>query len=696
MRPDALVNDGAYIALIDMQKCDPNARASTDNANGVTGASAFATATVNSTRTSNSDPMRARIWIDDPETPDAIISVNLSATAAPTAGNPYGQFRLDYCGKMDGTPGCAFNGFLEGTAAGVAYYEREQGDGGGGTKALRMTTTSANSGSGSLHMEDGGNNSATFSFGYNADYYRRSDDGGEQCFARDARDPDTGMSVWRYGLYNSTTGARVERNSGFPIEYTHSGTKYQGYLGYYGLSLPAIAQESLTNGDTVEKVTYSSTDTPTRTPYTVIKAGGKLTRYTRHTRTLHEIDKIKFMTFVGMEGSTLFSGAQQNTSYELYWDDAAGNFKITGQMNCGGNGCSSQALQSVQTVDASFWAARGGIQGNSQQLGGEVFVNLQGVGSPVDSSQVQVVYRSQDLVYPSQLPANLYCTRDCPSAASMAAFFSQGSQANSPFVGNTANNFQPVLAANVVGYTTNASTALLLDGAAAPVVLNADRDQLENSMQFRNGLRTGKLFANLADAECDQGSGTYCEWRVNNLDVYYQWETGPNSYNQFAAVKDSNDNFVNFDAPLQVSYTVPQGAVFGEYAGQKIVLQYGGFGDLWGIPGYCVSPTTNQEVACDGGEVRYVPSFVIPHSTTQGAVTADGTTYYVKWLQREIRFARKDLSVCNAAGLVVPSGSTLPTSADLRDPTDPASPIYVGARPAVTSAPRVVQGEVKF
>jgi hypothetical protein len=278
----------------------------------------------------------------------------------------------------------------------------------------------------------------------------------------------------------------------------------------------------------------------------------------------------------------------------------------------------------------------------------------------------------------------------------MAAFFSQGSQANSPFVGNTANNFQPVLAANVVGYTTNASTALLLDGAAAPVVLNADRDQLEDSMQFRNGLRTGKLFANLADAECDQGSGTYCEWRVNNLDVYYQWETGPNSYNQFAAVKDSNGNFVNFDAPLQVSYTVPQGAAFGDYAGQKIVLQYGGFGDLWGIPGYCVSPTTNQEVACDGGEVRYVPSFVIPHSTTQGAVTADGTTYYVKWLQREIRFARKDLSVCNAAGLAVPSGSTLPTSADLRDPTDPASPIYVGVRPAVTSAPRVVQGEVKF
>ncbi|HTU65676.1 MAG TPA: hypothetical protein VMF52_06990 [Steroidobacteraceae bacterium] len=694
MRPDALVNDGAYNALVDMQKCDPNARGASDTA---TGASAFATATVNSTRTSNTEPMRARIWIDDPETPGAIISVNLSATAPASTGNPYGVFRLDYCGKMDGTPGCAFNGFLEGAAGGVSYYEQEQGGGGGGTKALRLSTTSATTGSGSLHMEDGGNNSATFSFAYNADYYRRSDDGGEQCFARDARDPDTGLSVWKYGLYDSTTGARIERHSGFPIEYTHAGTKYQGYLGYYGLSLPPAAQEFLENGDTVDKVDYGDNGgTPTRTPYTVIKAGGKLTKYTRHTRTLHEIDKIKFMTFVGMEANGFFSGAQQNTSYELYWDDAAGSFKVTGQMNCGGNGCNVQALQSVQTVPASFWAARGGIQGNSQQLGGEVFVNLQGVGSPVNSDQVQVVYRSQDLVYPSQLPAALHCLRDCPTAATISAFFSQGSQAQSPFVAATANNFQPTQPNNVVDYTSNAATALLLDGASAAVVLDVDREALENSMQFRNGLRTGKLFVNLADAECDTGSGTYCEWRVNNLDVYYQWETGPASYNQFAAVKDSSGQFVNFDAPLQVNFHVPQGAAYGQYAGQNLVLQYNGFGELWGLPGYCVSPQTNEEVECNGGDVRYVPSIVIPHDATNGVVTTNGTTYYVKWLEREIRFARKSLSVCDGASLVVPSGVTLPTAADLRDPSDSASPIYTGTRPTVTAAPRVIQGDVKY
>ena len=102
----------------------------------------------------------------------------------------------------------------------------------------------------------------------------------------------------------------------------------------------------------------------------------------------------------------------------------------------------------------------------------------------------------------------------------MSAYFAPGSQLSSPFAGATANNFQPTLAANIVDYTSDAATALLLDGAAAPVVVNASRDALDGS-QFRNGVRSGKLFVNLADAECSVGSGTYCEWRINDLDVYY-------------------------------------------------------------------------------------------------------------------------------------------------------------------------------
>jgi hypothetical protein len=699
MRPDALVNQGSYIALVDENKCDPNARSSSGNSgansDGAQAASSFMTAFVNSSRASNSDPMIAKIWfLESDGVQTRTIAIHLAATVAPSDANPYGQFRLDFCGEGDVAASCMMNGYLDGSSSGVSYFETEDRNGQAQTKALRLAVATATSGSGRLQSnEDGGQ--SIFSFAYNQDLYRRSDGTDDQCFSRDASDPATGMSVWRYGMYDATTGERIERNSGFPIEFTHNGTVAQGYLGYWGLSLPPDAAAALANGDTVDKVDYSTGNTPTRTHYTVLKSQGKLTRYTRLTRTLHGIDQIKFTTFIGNEADSFFTGAQPNVQYEVYWDDAAGDFKVTGQMACGQNGCSTQALDTVQSVPASFWVARGGVQGWSQALGGELFIDLHGVSGPVDSAAISVVYRSQDLVYPSDLPATLYCVRDCPTAASMAAYFVPGTLSTSPFVAVTANNFNPTAPSDVVSYTSDAATAMLIDGASQPVAF-ADAAALQQSPQYQFGIHSGRLFPVLADAECDLGSGTYCDWRVNSADVYYQWETGPNSWNQFAAVKDANDQFVTFDAPLQVAYQVPTGAAYGEFSGKSIVLQYGGFGELNGIPGVCVSHLTNEAVSCDTQDARYVPSFVIPYDLTAGAVTSEGTTYVVKWLDREIRFARKDLSDCTTAGLTVPTGMTLPTAADLKNPSDPASDIYIGAIPTVTDAPRVIQGEVKY
>jgi hypothetical protein len=43
----------------------------------------------------------------------------------------------------------------------------------------------------------------------------------------------------------------------------------------------------------------------------------------------------------------------------------------------------------------------------------------------------------------------------------------------------------------------------------------------------------------------------------------------------------------------------------------------------------------------------------------------------------------------------LPGSVALPT-ADLKDPSNPASDIYIGTQPEVTAAPRVVHGEVKY
>jgi hypothetical protein len=697
MRPDALVNQGNYIALVDKKKCDPNSRSDSSSSDAGSSTPSYMSSVVNSTRASNSDPMRAQIWIDQSEKDfAATIFVNTVATEAPTATNPYGVFRLDYCGKADGVSGCLMNGFLEGSTSGINYFETEMNGGPGGgtaTTALRLIASSTDSGSGALNMSQGGQQIA-YSFAYNDSYFRRSDGSSDECFSRLADDPDTGMSVWKYGLYDGTSGERVVLHSGFQIDYTNGdGRTFHGQIGYYGLWMPSDAGQ-IPNGATVQRIEYVPDHEPTKTPYTLTRADGRMTKYTKKTRTLASADKIKFNVFV-FDVTGFFAGAEGNKQYEMYWDDAAKAFKATGTMECGDRGCQTKDLPSEQTVQSSFFANMGGVRGWSQSLGGEVFIPVAGTGT-LDSTSVNVIYRVQDLVYPSQMPATLYCLRECPTAATMASYFAPGSSDMSPFAPSTFNNWQPTGADGVVAYTSDASNAVLRDGANAAVSFT-NADALQSRPQYMNGVRTGRLFTSLADAQCANDPTHYCDNKVDELEVYYQWETGPNQWNQFAAVKDSSGTIVTFDAPLQVTYAVPGDSThYGAYAGKSLVLQYGGFGDLWGIPGHCVSRLTNENVSCDTNESRYVPAFVIPFDDVLGHVNNGSTTYLAKWLDREIRFARKDPAVCGANGVSLPSSLALPDASGLKNPSDPNSAIYIGEKPVVTTQPRVIDGEVKW
>jgi len=703
MRPDALVNEGNYLALVDQTKCDPQSRSSASNSGGdATQASNYMTATVNSTRASNADPMIAKIWVND-EVGDgekAVIFIHSAATTAPSASNAYGIFRMDFCGRPEDTqnpgqllPGCMMQGYMQGSADGLSYFETEGDSQRGKTVALQLNAA-GDSGSGKLHMIDndnGSQNVADFPFAYNHDYFLR----GSECFSRDANEAD--FSVWRYGLYDAVSGARITRNSGFPIEYAASSQTYHGYLGYSGLSLPQEAMRAMAAdpNPVVQKVDYSQGHDPIKTTYAVVQAAGKLTKYTRHSRKLNEFDKIKFNVFIG-DATGFFAGANSFTQYEMYWDNANGVFKATAQIACGNNGCESHDLDSEKTVDASFWVNQGGVQGFSPAMGGELFIDLHGVSGAVQSSAIDVVYRSQDIVYPSDMPAQLYCLSNCPTSASMASYFAPGSADQSPF--ELFNNWNMTGSANPVIYTTG--NALLRD-ASNHAVTFTDAQTLQLFPQYQSGVRSGRLIASadLASVQCDnQPAGTYCDYKANSLETYYVWETGANNWNQFAAVKDTNGDYLHFDPPLQVNYNVPNDATkYGAYAGKAIVLQYGGFGDLWGVPGHCVSHVTNEAVSCgDDQNARFVSAFMIRAGEQ---VTSGQDTYLVKWLEREIRFARKDMtaqpSAC--AGLTLPSNTiTLPTSAVLKNPSDSSSDIYIGIKPTVTDAPRVIHGEVKY
>jgi hypothetical protein len=711
MSPDALVNQGPYIALIDQNVCDGAKTSASTSGTSASAAQApnYMTTVVESTRASNSDPMIVKAWITVKQEGGQAVTVwaHINATEAPSAGNPYGVFQLDYCGVPANGGPCKMNGFMRGGNGTLSYYEVDSSSGGSQTTALQLGSVGTTTGSGSVSAQqtgNGGNGSQAFAFAYDQSYFLRSDGLGDtQCFARDASDPGTGFSVWQYGLYDSTTGARIERNSGFPIQYTSAGSDYQGYVGYYGLSLPAGAPVPA-NGATVLKVDYQN-GTASTAAFTVATNGGRLTRYTRQSRTLQSIDKIHFDVWVG--NATGLGLPNADTQYEMFWDDASGTFIVNGEQSCGGNSCQLNTLTPSVVLSPSVWVSMGGVQGWSQSLGGDLFINLSGLSGPINSSTVTVVYHVQDLVYPGDttMPATLYCANNCPTAASLQAYFTQGNgnSVASPYVAASYNNPQPLLAAALTAYTVG--NAVLMDSSHSPVVDTSATDY-QPYPQYQSGLTSGRLFGTLLDAQCPDGASPadYCDYQVNSAAVYYVWQTGPGSWNQFAALKDASGNFVQFDAPLNVNFTVPSGSTYGSYGGTSIVLQYNGFGELSGIPGSCVSATTNRPVDCATPNSRYVPQFVIPYDPTatpqQGIATtaASGvtTTYLVKWLQREIRFAVKDPSVCSADNLLAPIGVQLPTAAGLKDPSSSASDVYLGTEPTVTAAPRVIQGVVEY
>lgn len=718
MRPDALVNQGPYNALIDQNQCNAAKQDSTSNTSGSSASQApdYMTAVVSSTRTSNSDPMIVSAWISiNQQGTPVTVYAHISATEAPSADNPYGAFRLDYCGKA-ASGGCLMNGYMQAGNSTLTYYEADQGGGNGSqVTALALSSVGTSSGSGSVDVtqsQNGQSQTQQFNFAYDSSYYYRQDDANAfECFSRDASDPATLFSVGQYGLYDATTGEEIVRNSGFPIQYTVGSQNYQGYVGYYGLSTQPGAP-ALASGTTVKKIDYQNGAASTAN-YTLVTNGGVLSRFTQQTTTLKLIDRIQLQVFVNdVTGSSL---PDSNTSYLIAWSEAAQQFIATGEMQCGSNGCQSGPLSNGAAsiaINPSFWSSTG-LQGWSQSLGsGSVFVALNAPASPLDATQV--TYYEQDLVYPDDpsLPSTLYCVANCPTADTLAGYFTQSAATPvaSPYLTATYNAWQPTT--TPVSYGLEGNVLVGGDGSMSPIIYTSAASY-QQYPQYQNGVTSGHLVASLADAQCGTDPSTqmpqYCDWTMASAAVYYQWQTGPNNWNQFTAVEDSTGAFVHFDAPLNVTFNVPANTMgtypYGNYAGTTMVLQYGGFGNLWGIPGSCVSSLTNQPIACNdpSGTAMYVAAFEIPYDPSatpqQGVVaTSNGdvtTTYLVKWLNRQILLAQEPASTCTSAGLVTSSAS-LPDASGLQDPSDPTSAVYNGVEPTVTGAPRVIQGQVMY
>jgi hypothetical protein len=210
MGAGSMVNAGPYVALVDMNKCD-NKQASAAGA----GATNYATAVLDVTRASNSDPMIGKVWLSMSDQGKAVdVFLHLSATQSPSASQPYGLFRLDYLGKKNGSTG--FNGFVDSQTDSISQFET--GDNSSNT-SMALSATSTSSGAGTIATIGG----VSFNFAYDASHFRRSDGTHDQCFDRSKANAE--RSVWQYGTYNAADGTRVDMtHPGFPIAASYAGT----------------------------------------------------------------------------------------------------------------------------------------------------------------------------------------------------------------------------------------------------------------------------------------------------------------------------------------------------------------------------------------------------------------------------------------------------------------------------------------
>ena len=679
MDPGDMVNAGPYIALVDMNKCQGDKGGNNASSAGATN---FASAVVDVTRATNSDPMLGKVWLSFTDQGNPIeVYAYLSATQSPDTAPPYGAFRMDYIGKMGGNVG--FNGYIDSTKPGVIQF-LESGQQSSNT-ALAMSTSSTTSGSGTMFVgsNGGGGSPVTFNFAYNPGYFRRSDGTNDQCFDRSKANATT--AIWQYGTYNALDGTRVDQvNPGFPVLASYGGSSYYGFANYWGINFQGL---DIPDGTPVSGLTVTDQRPGNTTTYALNKVGGKLTKWTQVSTTLGALDGIPFMYGGDLTGLTTGNAVVTGVNnWVMQWNSTSGSFTVVGIQNCSSNGCVTSTVAPAATVSPSAFTTVP-LSGWANSYGGNINIPPTGAAhATVDA----VFYYTQSTVVPGTASLSLYCLSQCPTAAQLAGYAS--SSVTTPYANGTDMQwFSAPSSANTVTYSFGA--AGLLDATNAAVVWESPPSQ---SPYAQNGLQTGWLVDSApTNANCPAGgfdaqAGHVCQ--PANPTTYYTWQTGPNQWNQSLWLTQGG-SVVPFDPPQNIAYTVPTGAAYGSYSGLPILLQFNGFGNLQGIPGSCVNPADNTPEDCSVSGASYMPMFSIPDGTTMTLPSLSGQTttpIIVKALSGQILLKSLGSGAAQCSTMTL-TPQTLP-SGGLHDPSSSSDTEYLGTKPTVTAAPKVIDG----
>lgn len=654
-----LVNESLYKAQIDMAACGDD--------DGGTGQSSgdsqqLSVWVIESSRATNSSDQIVEFWIprneQDENEPNQIRG-RMTITEGVSDENPFGVFDFNFIdvfvdsGDIRGFGNLhtldAAEGFI-----GFSFYE-ENGDvsvpvgmNDSANRVQANVNMFADQSQGVAHIliqernsysgSDSGINETEYSIAFDLNNVLRGEEGETPvCLSR----TEFQQNTWRYNLYDSTTGERVDLNSGFGFQ-TEEGD--YGWVGYQGLWAPQGVE--IESGDTVTRQTYGSNEAE---EYTVFQAPGKLIRRTRDVLSLTNIDGVEFEWHIPPP-----PGPKPPPPQRTHVEYQAPNWVITEYFdNESQNWIPEEPADVIATSEFGFlgmWCPE--LGGSTSFVHGDEFITF--------FSEESVTSTDAAL---SKGDIRLYGYFECLDSNI------------SSFAANTGDvyldNAFYVRAPHEYEFDVETmSLRRVSEGEAGPTVGLADGVEVTQG-PFTWGMRSGPLVMSTAGFE-----SPYDIWQSQ---VFYTYETGSNSWNRYTTLVDGDGTAVTFDPPIQFSYTHSTENDANDDAGfdgRTFLLNYAGPGDLHGIP--------YDGIDLNGDKVpdRQFPAFTIADGVTMGP---EGM-YVIRASESEFTLS---LAPGDCAALDIGTVGDL----ELPDETAWTNP-SLGATPEVLDAPRVIEGVV--
>ncbi len=672
MRVTEFVNAGPYLVLADDKRCFESDSDDSGQASGAANTPSYIEVVVEATRGSDLEPLNISAWIPEMNEGEDQQAIRFKAVISEGASdeNPFGQFtfNFDFFNTIEDTERRGggelktvndLDGFI-----GFTLYEGDNRDGTPSSQSASVVMTADKTQGVALTAQQWGQWGGAHALAFNQsnvlvqsaesseELAFQSGDNSGDCLSRTEFDD----SVWRYDLYNSSTGDRVDINSGFPIKYDGNDdgvNDSHGYVSYWGLWTDGDVV--LENGATVERFDY---ETESSTNYTLVRAPGRLIRNSAETLSLAETRGIQFSYWNDSAYQAGFDHLLVNyRDAELDGVSTSGFYIMGGLMH-------TENGEQIEEMPPEFIELQEfeTLYMHSNQLGGEV---------KYVSGSTNITFFQQEYVNGSNFEGDdlsLVCFDRCLAGSISSDRLQNFDGPSSPY--------EAMVQSLEQGYSysfakTGSAALTLVNGQGAAVAFDSTvtEQTLQNSPHYW-GVRSGPMVTAEVAAQLTN------TWEVYDSEIvstFYVWETGLQEWNQLTALRDQTGAFVSFDKPIQLRYTHSDSndrtGDAGNFDGQVMMLNYGGNGDLWGIP-------NNQDE-----EGRQFPMFNLADGTLLGGENQ----FVVKAREIEQRMAASP-GQCGSMEIDEPAAPV---------PTSTTGSADIGAMPEVSDAPSVIAGVIQ-